>query len=81
MDNTTNTKIALFEAKQIRKVIHNDEWWFVVSDVVNALVDSLNISDYVNKMKRRDPELNKGYGQIVHPLLVKTSGGPQKQLK
>lgn len=78
MDNTENTKIALFEAKKIRKILYKDEWWFVVSDVVNALVDSVNISDYINKIRRRDPELNKGYGQIVHPLLIKTLGGPQK---
>ena len=29
-------------------------------------------------MRRRDPELSKGYGQIVHPLPIKTSGGKQK---
>jgi prophage antirepressor-like protein len=28
------TKIAVFKGKGIRKVIHNNEWWFSVSDVV-----------------------------------------------
>ena len=27
----------------------------------------------------RDPELAKGWGQIVHPLVVRTPGGPQKE--
>ena len=30
-------------------------------------------------MRRRDPELSKGWGQIVHPLMVRTPGGPQKE--
>src|SRR3990167_9865769 len=72
------TKIAIFQKKEIRKTIHNNEWWFVVEDVVLALTDSANIKDYINKMRRRDPELNKGYGQFVHTLPVETSGGKQE---
>lgn len=71
-------RIALFQRKEVRRVIHNNEWWFVVVDVVAALTDSANPTDYFNKVRQRDPELAKGYGQIVHPLLVPTSGGPQK---
>ncbi|MDO8499262.1 MAG: hypothetical protein Q7S66_01215 [bacterium] len=62
------TKIALFKGSKIRKTLHNDEWWFVVEDVVLALIDSVNVKDYINKMRLRDPELSKGYGQIVHTL-------------
>ncbi|MDD2763732.1 MAG: Bro-N domain-containing protein [Opitutaceae bacterium] len=72
------TRIALFQKKEIRKTIHENEWWFVVVDVVAALTDSPNPTDYLNKVRRRDPELAKGYGQFVHPLLIETSGGPQK---
>ncbi len=78
MDNTTNTKIALFETKQIRKIIHNDEWWFVIVDVVSALTDSIQPAGYIKDMRRRDPELLKGWRQIATPLLVGTPGGPQK---
>lgn len=72
------TKIALFNGRKIRKTIHNNEWWFVVEDVVLALIDSANVKDYINKMRRRDQELSKGYGQIVHTLEVPTEGGKQK---
>jgi len=71
------TKIAVFKGKKIRKTIHNNEWWFVVEDVISALTDSVNPKDYINKMRRRDEELSKGYGQIVHPLRIKTAGGKQ----
>jgi hypothetical protein len=74
----TIAKIAIFQKKEIRKTIYNNEWWFVVEDVVSALTDSVNPKDYINKMRRRDPELSKGYGQIVHPLKVDTAGGKQK---
>lgn len=72
------TRIALFQKKEIRKTLHENEWWFVVVDVVAALTDSANPTDYLNKVRRRDPELAKGYGQFVHTLSVETAGGPQK---
>jgi DNA-damage-inducible protein D len=71
------TRIALFQHKEIRRTIHNSEWWFVVVDVVAALSDAADPSDYLNKVRRRDTELAKGYGQIVHPLQIQTAGGPQ----
>jgi hypothetical protein len=72
------TKIALFKGKKIRKTIHNNEWWFVIVDVVAALTDSLQPDGYLKDMRRRDPELSKGWGQIATPLLIKTEGGQQK---
>lgn len=72
------TRIAVFRRKEIRKTIHNNEWWFSVEDVVTVLTDSVNPKDYINKMRRRDEELAKGYGQIVHTLSIETAGGAQK---
>ena len=63
-----DTKIALFKGKEIRKTLHNDEWWFSVIDVVGTLTDSKNPRDYFNKLLLRDKELNSTYGQIVHRL-------------
>jgi hypothetical protein len=72
------TKISIFKGKQVRKTIHNNEWWFVVNDVVEVLTDSANVADYIKKIRSRDEELAKGWGQIVTPLLIETSGGRQK---
>jgi len=72
------TNIAVFRGKEIRKTIHKNEWWFSVGDVVEALTDTTNSSDYIKKMRSRDTELAKGWGQIVTPLWLKTSGGKQK---
>ena len=62
-----NTQIALFRGKQIRKTLHNDEWWFVVNDVVAALADTPDPKDYVRKMRIRDENLEKGWEQFCHP--------------
>ncbi|MCX5667122.1 MAG: Bro-N domain-containing protein [Candidatus Omnitrophica bacterium] len=74
----TTTKIAIFRKREIRKTIHNNEWWFVIVDVVAALTDSVQPDGYIKDMRRRDPELSKGWGQIATPLSVRTAGGVQK---
>ena len=70
----TTTKIAIFRKREIRKAIHNNEWWFVVNDVVLALTDSSNVQDYIKKMRKRDNELSKGWGQFVTPFLSRLRG-------
>jgi hypothetical protein len=74
------TRIALFQRKEVRRVIHNNEWWFVVEDVVLALIESRDPKQYIQRMKQRDPELGKGWVQIVHTLSIPTDGGPQPML-
>lgn len=79
-----NTKIAIFEGKSIRKTLHNDEWWFSVNDVIEALTDSKDPAQYFKRLKTRDKELEKlteqGGVQFVPPLMleVETVGGKQK---
>ena len=73
-----DNKISLFHGKEIRKTIYQKEWWFVMADIINALVDSNGIKQYIDKMRKRDPELSKGWVQIVRPLPIETDGGPQK---
>jgi len=72
-----STHIVLFKGKEVRRTIHNNEWWFSVSDVVELLTDTKNAADYIKKMRKRDEELSKGWGQIVTPLALETAGGPQ----
>ncbi|MBU2579015.1 hypothetical protein KKA09_02770 [Patescibacteria group bacterium] len=76
----TTTKIAIFRSKEIRKTIHNNEWWFVIEDIILALIESNDPKQYIQRMKQRDPEFAKGWVQIVHTLEVSTGGGNQKML-
>ncbi|KKQ67114.1 MAG: Prophage antirepressor [Candidatus Daviesbacteria bacterium GW2011_GWA2_38_24] len=72
------TKIAIFRNRKIRKTIHKNEWWFVITDVIVALTDSQNPKQYLKNMLNRDDELAKGWVQIEHLLLIETPGGKQK---
>ena len=72
--------IKLFEGKQVRIVWNEEEekYYFSVVDIVQVLTDSVNPTDYIKKMKVRDKDLAKGWGQIVTPLPYDTLGGKQK---
>ena len=80
IESNPERRIALFQRKEIRRVIHDNEWWFVVEDVVLALIESRDPKQYIQRMKQRDPELSKGWVRIVHTLSVPTDGGPQPML-
>lgn len=79
-DKNPETRIALFQRKDVRRTIHNNEWWFVVEDVVLALIDSRDAKQYIQRMKQRDPQLQEGWVQNVHTLPIPTEGGPQAML-
>lgn len=81
-DQAPERRLSLFQRKEIRRVVHNAEWWFVITDVVAALTDSLNPQGYFKDMRRRDAQLAealKGGGQIATPLGLEfeTAGGRQ----
>jgi prophage antirepressor-like protein len=68
-------KLAVFEGKQIRKTIHNDEWWFSVVDVCEVLTESPDAGAYWRKLKQR---LNKEGSQVVtncHGLKLTAADG------
>lgn len=77
-DDEAQNSIIVFNNRQIRRVFHNEEWWYVVSDVIVTLTDSNNPTLYLKAMRRRDAEFNKGWVQIVSPLPIVTQGGIQK---
>ncbi len=49
----SKTTIALFEQKKIRKIWHDNQWYFSVIDVIEVLTDSRDPRDYWYKMKIR----------------------------
>src|SRR3989339_136800 len=80
MKNKSNTikHVTLFEEKEVRRVWHDEQWFFVVEDVVLALIDSHDVKQYIKRMVQRDEELGKGWVQTVPTLDVSTIGGKQK---
>jgi len=70
--------LTIFENKEIRRVWHNAEWYFVLDDIVVALTESKDPKQYIKRVRSRDPILSQGWVQIVPTLLVDTPGGKQK---
>lgn len=74
-----HNKIALFEKKQIRKIWHNDEWFFSVVDIVGALTDSANPTDYLKKTRKRDEELGSYIGTNCPQVEMPTDTGKKRK--
>src|SRR3989344_3160582 len=70
--------LVVFQGKQKRRTWFNDEWWFVVTDIIEILTDSKDPNGYLKDMRRRDEGFAEGWGQIATPLLIETKGGKQR---
>jgi len=73
------TKLDVFEGREIRKTIHNGEWWFSVADVVETLTDSVDTRQYIKRMRQRDPELDSYWGTICTPLELLAPDGKRRK--
>ena len=49
-------KLVVFQDKNIRRIWHNNEWFFSVVDIIRALTESVDAKDYWYKLKQRDSE-------------------------
>jgi prophage antirepressor-like protein len=49
-------KLVVFQDKKIRRIWHNEEWYFSVIDVVQVLTDSNNPRNYWSMLKKRESE-------------------------
>ena len=68
-------KLAVFEGKQIRKIIHNGEWWFSVVDVVGVLTDSADPKDYWYRIKKREKLSGVELSTICRQLKLPATDG------
>ena len=52
----SNNALVVFQGKEIRRIWHNEQWYFSVVDVVGALTDSIDAKDYWYRLKKRELE-------------------------
>ena len=71
------SSIKLFESKQIRSEWNEKEqkWYFSVQDVVELLTDTVDVKDYIKKMKKRDLQLNANVGTICPLVEMEAADG------
>ncbi|MEI6426682.1 MAG: Bro-N domain-containing protein [Candidatus Absconditabacteria bacterium] len=79
-DITAENQIALFEGIEIRKIIHNNEWWFSIEDIIEILTESSDPKQYIKKMRGRDKELGSNWGTICTPLAMIAKDGKRRNI-
>ncbi len=76
-----NNNLVLFESKQVRR--HYDAkkevWFFSVVDIVQALTDSVNPTDYLKKLRKRDVELGAYLGTNCPQVEMVTHEGKKRK--
>lgn len=71
------SELKVFQENKIRAAWNEEEqqWYFSVVDVVGVLTDSVNPTDYLKKIRKRDPELAKFLGTNCPQIAMKTERG------
>ncbi|MDR0547328.1 MAG: hypothetical protein LBG77_07080 [Dysgonamonadaceae bacterium] len=71
------TAIKLFETKRIRTAwnVNEEEWYFSLVDVVGILTESINPTDYLKKLRKRDVFLNDYVGTNCPQIEMLTETG------
>lgn len=65
-NNNSETKIAIFKGKGIRKAIYKNEWWFSIIDVIETLTDSDRSRKYWSDLKKK--LINEGYREVSEQI-------------
>lgn len=66
-----NSRLVLFQSKQIRRIWHDEEWFYSVVDIIAALTESPSPRQYWGVLKRRENQLLT----ICLQLKLKSSDG------
>ena len=75
------SNIKLFQDKKIRSVWNDEEeqWYFSVVDVVGVLTDSVNPTDYLKKIRKRDEALGVYLGTNCPQVEMLTETGKKRK--
>ena len=74
-------QIKIFQEQKVRSVWdeEKEEWYFSIVDVVGALTESANPTDYLKKMRKREPELGLYIGTNCPQIHMTTSSGRKRK--
>ena len=78
---TKQTGITLFENTKVR-IVWDDEqekYYFSVADIVQILTDSVDVKQYIKRMRSRDAELDSKWGTICTPVEMIAPDGKRRK--
>lgn len=70
--------LVVFQEKAIRRVWHNEEWWFSVTDVCGVLTESPDAGAYWRKLKQRLAAEGSEVVTFCHGLKLEAPDGKQR---
>lgn len=65
--NSNENKLVIFQNDKIRRVLHNDEWYYSIVDIVGAISESKNRRRYWSDLKRKLTK--EGYNQLYENIV------------
>jgi hypothetical protein len=77
------SSIKFFQDRKIRSVWNDEEeqWYFSVVDVVEALTDSVDPKQYIKKLRMRDEQLDFNWGTICTPVEMVAMDGKRRKIQ
>jgi len=78
---TKREQIQLSEDRKVRSVWDDEQekWYFSIVDVVSVLTDSADPTDYLKKMRKREPELGIYIGTNCPQVQMTTHTGKMRK--
>lgn len=69
---TQKQSLQLFDNHKVRIVwdAEAEKYYFSITDVVQVLTDSVDVKQYIKRMRTRDLELNSKWGTICTPVVM-----------
>ena len=77
-----DNQIIAFQSKKIRRLWDEKtaNWYFAVVDIIALLTESTNPTDYLKKLRKRDPELKSYIGTNCPQVEMSSETGKNRKV-